>query len=407
MEQSPNLSLSYVLPQQAQKHVTVNESLRRLDALVQASVISRAISEEPATPIEGDAYLLETTPTGLHWQNFSEGNFAVFQDTAWSEIIPQAGWRVYVDDEDSLLVLGANGWGPLGASQSDDQLAQLGINTSADETNRLAVKADAVLFSYDDVTPGSGDLRHVFNKSDPSKSGSLLFQTAFSGRIELGLLGNDDFTIQVSDDGQTFLNALKIDHQTGHTQIHELTVAPENGNARVNFSTSQNAAFWSLNQEADNSLSIQRLTGGFGTGGRVFTYDENGLLGLWGAPSSKGRIAVRSNINAEGVDNILYLEQTALSAANGVVQFHNNQDTATPILRCTTNSRTVLSVPASGSISAGAPIQLLRATLASLPSASTSGDGAMIYVSDAADGAVPAFSDGTNWRRVTDRAIVS
>lgn len=30
-----------------------------------------------------------------------------------------------------------------------------------------------------------------------------------------------------------------------------------------------------------------------------------------------------------------------------------------------------------------------------------------IYVSDEAGGAVPAFSDGTNWRRVTDRAIIS
>jgi hypothetical protein len=32
---------------------------------------------------------------------------------------------------------------------------------------------------------------------------------------------------------------------------------------------------------------------------------------------------------------------------------------------------------------------------------------ALIYVSDEVGGAVPAFSDGTNWRRVTDRAIVS
>lgn len=31
----------------------------------------------------------------------------------------------------------------------------------------------------------------------------------------------------------------------------------------------------------------------------------------------------------------------------------------------------------------------------------------MVYCTDDAGGAVPAFSDGTNWRRVTDRAIVS
>lgn len=49
--------------------------------------------------------------------------------------------------------------------------------------------------------------------------------------------------------------------------------------------------------------------------------------------------------------------------------------------------------------------QLRSYTVAGLPSAATAGQ--MIYVSNESGGAVPAFSDGTNWRRVTDRAIVS
>lgn len=44
-------------------------------------------------------------------------------------------------------------------------------------------------------------------------------------------------------------------------------------------------------------------------------------------------------------------------------------------------------------------------TVATLPSAGDAGE--MIFVSDEAGGAVIAFADGTNWRRVTDRAIVS
>jgi hypothetical protein len=44
-------------------------------------------------------------------------------------------------------------------------------------------------------------------------------------------------------------------------------------------------------------------------------------------------------------------------------------------------------------------------TTTTLPSASVVG--AMIYVTNETGGAVPAFADGTNWRRVTDRAIVS
>ncbi len=44
-------------------------------------------------------------------------------------------------------------------------------------------------------------------------------------------------------------------------------------------------------------------------------------------------------------------------------------------------------------------------TVSSLPSAAQPGQ--MIYVSDETGGSVMAFSDGSNWRRITDRAVVS
>ena len=44
------------------------------------------------------------------------------------------------------------------------------------------------------------------------------------------------------------------------------------------------------------------------------------------------------------------------------------------------------------------------ATLPTVPDATLPG---LIYVSDESGGAVPAFSDGTSWRRCTDRQIVS
>lgn len=45
-------------------------------------------------------------------------------------------------------------------------------------------------------------------------------------------------------------------------------------------------------------------------------------------------------------------------------------------------------------------------TVATLPGAAAN-TRFLVYVSNETGGAVPAFSDGTNWRRVTDRAIVS
>lgn len=53
-----------------------------------------------------------------------------------------------------------------------------------------------------------------------------------------------------------------------------------------------------------------------------------------------------------------------------------------------------------------APLRLASYTVATLPTASLY-TGALIHVSDETGGAVTAFSDGTNWRRVQDRAVVS
>lgn len=52
------------------------------------------------------------------------------------------------------------------------------------------------------------------------------------------------------------------------------------------------------------------------------------------------------------------------------------------------------------------PIKLINASVAALPDAAIN-EGAIVYISDESGGAVTAFSDGVNWRRTTDRGIVS
>jgi hypothetical protein len=55
----------------------------------------------------------------------------------------------------------------------------------------------------------------------------------------------------------------------------------------------------------------------------------------------------------------------------------------------------------------GANAKLKSFTVATMPGATSEGAGTMIYVSDAATGAIPAFSDGTDWRRVDTRAVIT
>ena len=47
-----NLNLPYIAADQAQKHVTHNEALRMLDALLHLSVISKTETSAPASPLQ-------------------------------------------------------------------------------------------------------------------------------------------------------------------------------------------------------------------------------------------------------------------------------------------------------------------------------------------------------------------
>ncbi|WP_244506514.1 DUF2793 domain-containing protein [Pararhizobium polonicum] len=87
-ETTINLELPYILPSQAQKHVTHNEALQRLDALTQLT-ITASLSTPPSGPQEGTCYDVTASPTGA-WTGKS-GALALRQDGDWTFISPRAG----------------------------------------------------------------------------------------------------------------------------------------------------------------------------------------------------------------------------------------------------------------------------------------------------------------------------
>ena len=78
---TPNLGLPQLAEDQAQKHVTVNEALLDLDALVQLSVLDRSLAAPPGSPAQGARYLVAAGPTGA-WAN-NAGHLAAYLDGAW------------------------------------------------------------------------------------------------------------------------------------------------------------------------------------------------------------------------------------------------------------------------------------------------------------------------------------
>jgi hypothetical protein len=116
MSQSPNLALPFLAAGQAQKHVTVNEALRRLDALVQAAVESTALSAPPVTPAEGQRWIVGPAPTGA-WTG-QAGRIASWSDGAWTFLVPLDGWLIWDRAQARLLTWRSSipGWQAFGAA---------------------------------------------------------------------------------------------------------------------------------------------------------------------------------------------------------------------------------------------------------------------------------------------------
>lgn len=206
MDATENLNLPYILPAQAQKHVTHNEAIKALDALLHLTVASRNIAAPPASPSAGARYIVPSGATGA-WSGQAKA-VAAWQDGAWTFYAPREGWLACVLDENRLLLFRAGDW----AAAAFDIAAvdRLGINATADATNRLAVASPASLFN----NAGAGHQIKV-NKAASGDTASLLFQTGWSGRAEMGLAGSDAFRIKVSADGSAFKDALVADPATG------------------------------------------------------------------------------------------------------------------------------------------------------------------------------------------------
>lgn len=224
-DRSPLLSLPYISPSQAQKHVTHNEALRRLDLLVQPTVVSRSLTAPPPSAPQGARWIIPSGATGL-WAGRA-GQIAAASEsgagaaTGWIFFAPQAGWQAFIEDEGQMALFRAGQW-QLPAS-SDLRVNGLGIGTDPDATNRLSVVAAASLFTHNGQANAGHQLK--INKSAAAATASLLFQTAWGGRAEMGLTGSDDFQLRVSADGETWHNALSLARATGRpTAPNGLTV---------------------------------------------------------------------------------------------------------------------------------------------------------------------------------------
>ncbi|MDP3898899.1 MAG: DUF2793 domain-containing protein [Mesorhizobium sp.] len=390
-DRTTNLKFPYILPSQAQKHVTHNEALRELDIVVQLSVLDRGLGAPPVTPVEGDRYIVGSPATGA-WAGHA-AEVAAWQDGGWRFAAPSNGWLAWVASEDRLLVFDGADW-VSAVTGALNPAPMVGVNATADVTNRLAVASQASLFDNE-----GGDHRLKINKATVADTSSVLFQTGYSGRIELGAAGDDAFRVKVSADGVAWKTALAVDPATGFLGIG--TDAPEGplhilraGSGPIHERVDDATGAPAMNSRKARGTPAARtsvLDGDVVQGFFAQGFDGTAYVGCanlrWivdGAPST-GSVPTR-------------LEFWTFTPGVG----HNEK------MRVTPGGNVGIGVTAPTTrLQVAGPVRTGQYAKAALPSAASSGAGAIVYVSDEAGGAVLAFSDGSAWRRVTDRAVVS
>ncbi len=298
MTDTIHLGLPLIEASQAQKHVTHNEALARLDALVQLSVQSRALSAPPSSPADGDRYIVKATGTGAFAGK--DNQIAQFSGSGWEFFAPQVGWLAYVAAESVLVAWDGSAWSSAASSAGDittlQNLALLGVGTTADSTNPFSAKLNNALWVAKTTGEGGdGNLRYKMSKESATKTLSVLFQDNFSGRAEIGLTGDDDFHFKVSPDGSTWIDALTVDKSTGSTKLAAgffLTgdISPAQITADQN----------DYNPTGLSTTSVLRLS----------TDASRNVTGLAGG--SDGRIVAMVNV---GTNNLVLKDASAASSA--------------------------------------------------------------------------------------------
>lgn len=97
MDDTPNLRLPYIMAAQAQKHVTHNDALDRLDVFAQLAVESRTLTAPPGSPADGACYIVAAGATGA-WSGW-DLDLAAFVGGAWLRLTRKSGMKAWVKAE--------------------------------------------------------------------------------------------------------------------------------------------------------------------------------------------------------------------------------------------------------------------------------------------------------------------
>jgi hypothetical protein len=244
-----------------------------------------------------------------------------------------------------------------------------------------------------------------------------------SGNIDMGnssVLGVNTLRINENGTGLRMTNVGAFDNSNGDFRVFStgnliLSTNGDSGTAVTIDQSTKDATF--QGNIIVNSLTYPTADG---TDGQVIKTDGSGTLSFGAIPAGGSNTEIQYNYDGglKGTSNFKFDEATDKLTIGGAVEailFETLSDygsittTANAIIDYGSITDTVIAIVNNdyGTLSTGSgPVEFPQYTVSTLPDADV-WTGHMIYVSNETGGATMAFSDGTNWRRIQDRAIVS
>lgn len=181
-ETTPRLGLPYVVAAQAQKHIPINESLARLDGLVQLAVESRALVAQPVSPVAGGVWILPAGATGAVWAGQPAGVMMRFEAGAWEALAPAEGVLAWVKDENQVVAHDGVAWAPLSASfksltaAASPGLANTRMEIREEETTVLGAMTSTAI-----VIPARAIVLAVSTRTTVAVTGATAYNCGVSG----------------------------------------------------------------------------------------------------------------------------------------------------------------------------------------------------------------------------------
>jgi len=152
---TPIFAATELAANQAQPHVPINATFRRLEAILSARVLDKDTSTPPGSPAEGDRYIVGPNPTG-DWAGYTDQ--IAYYSGGWYFIQPETGWQVAVVDEASIYIYNfgsPSGWSLFASGSGITVAAENVTYTGAGSGSPTSLNVQAALAELYALVPST------------------------------------------------------------------------------------------------------------------------------------------------------------------------------------------------------------------------------------------------------------